>query len=179
MALRNDFPVLITPAMLPTEETVFFQESSFFKHHALADLPTRDQIYAAALPGYSRCVSIFPSLSLAVKCIRVTVAHRASAAEGQTMWALRKFLPEVPVPEVYGWRRDGDELFIFMELIKGDTLLDRSKDLTEQEKTQIFTELGTMVRSLRCLVRPPEDEFIGKDITCENGVHLTSCVQGR
>jgi hypothetical protein len=80
------------------------------------------------------------------------------------MWALRKFLPQVRVPEVYGWRRDGHELFLFMELIQGDTLLNRWKDLTEQEKTQVCTELDTMVRALRRLVRPPEDEFIGKEI---------------
>lgn len=154
-------PVLISTAMLPDEETVFFQDSSFFKHHMLSDLPTTDQIYAAALPGYARFVSIFPSLSLAVKRVRATSRHRASAAGGQTLWALRQFLPEVLVPEVYGWRRDGDELFLFMELIMGECLHDRWKDLTEQEKTQICAELGTMVRALRRLKRPPEEEFIG------------------
>ncbi|KIM36535.1 hypothetical protein M413DRAFT_78127 [Hebeloma cylindrosporum] len=147
--------------MLPTDETIFFQESSFFKHHSLSDLPNVDEIAAAALPGYNRWVSIFPKLSLAVKRTRRTERYRASAVEGQTMWALRKFLPEVRVPEVYGWRRDGDELFVFMELIKGDTLYDRWNDLTEQEKAQIFTELGTMTDALRRLVRPPEEEFIG------------------
>lgn len=162
MALPSDSPVLITLPMLPTEETVFFQETSFFKHHSISDLPTADQISAAALPGCARFVSLFPTLSLAVKRVGGSSVHRASASGGQTMWALRKFLPEVRVPEVYGWRRDGDELFVFMELIKGEPLHTRSKDLTEQEKTQICTELDTMVRALRRLVRPPEDKFIGK-----------------
>jgi hypothetical protein len=154
-------PILISAAALPTEETVFFQDSSFFKHHSLFDLPTADQISAAALPGLARSVSIFPSLSLAVKRVRLTECHRASIAEGQTLWALRKFLPEVSVPEVYGWRRDGRELFLFMELVEGETLHDRWMDLTEQDKTNICADLGSMVHALRRLKRLPGEEFIG------------------
>jgi len=60
----------------------------------------------------------------------------------------------VGVPEVYGWRRNGDDLLMFTELIRGDPLHNRWKDLTEQEKTQVC--------ALRRLVRPPEGEFIGK-----------------
>jgi len=78
------------------------------------------------------------------------------------MWELRKFLPQVGVPEVYGWRRNGDDLLMFTELIRGDPLHNRWKDLTAQEKTQVFTELDAMVCALRRLVRPPEGEFIGK-----------------
>ena len=155
--------MLVSAAKLPTEETVFFQQSSFFHHHTLADLPTADEIRRAALPGYFRQLSLFPSLSLAVKCVRVTVRHRASAAEGQTLWALRQFLPQVRVPEVYGWRRDGEELFVFMELIEGEMLEDRWKDLGEDDKTRICAELGAMLRALRCLERPAEEEFIGEE----------------
>ncbi|KAF8961080.1 kinase-like domain-containing protein, partial [Flammula alnicola] len=79
-------------------------------------------------------------------------------AEGQTLWALRQFLPEVRVPEVYGWRREGVELFLFMELIEGETLMHRWKELTEQEKTAVCAELGPMVRALHRLKRPPEEE---------------------
>ena len=79
------------------------------------------------------------------------------------MWALRKFLPQVRVPEVYGWKRDGDDsLLLFMELIQGDPLYNRWKNLTELEKTQICIELDAMVRASRRLVRPPKDESIGK-----------------
>lgn len=79
------------------------------------------------------------------------------------MWALRKFLPQVRVPEVYGWRRDGNELFLFTELTNGETLHNRWKDLTAQEKTQVCTELDTVVSALHpSLERPPKDEFIAK-----------------
>ena len=66
------------------------------------------------------------------------------------------------VPEVYGWKRDGDELFVFMELIKGDPLYNCWKNLTELEKTQICIELDAMVHASRHLVHPPKDESIGK-----------------
>ena len=78
------------------------------------------------------------------------------------MWALCKFLPQVHVPEVYGWKCDGDELFVFMELIKGDPLYNCWKNLTELEKMQICIELDAMVRASCCLVHPPKDESIGK-----------------
>ncbi|KAJ3509266.1 hypothetical protein NLJ89_g5317 [Agrocybe chaxingu] len=99
------------------------------------------EIAAAALPGFARHISLFPSLRLAVKRVRITTRHRASAAEGQTLWALRQFLPEVPVPEVYGWRRDGDMLFVFMELIEGETLHNGWKELSEHEKAQLCAQL--------------------------------------
>ncbi|KAF7899003.1 uncharacterized protein EAF01_008216 [Botrytis porri] len=38
-------------------------------------------------------------------------------AEAQCLWIIRKNLgDEVPVPEIYGWRVDGDYVFIYMEL---------------------------------------------------------------
>ncbi|CAA7269377.1 unnamed protein product [Cyclocybe aegerita] len=139
-------PILISPSLLPTEETAFFADSSFFKHHSLSDLPSPAKIAAAALPGFSRHISLFPDLSLAVKRVKMTTRHRASAAEGQVLWALRRLLPdsEVPVPEVYGWRRDGDMLFVFMELIEGETLHKRWEELEEHEKAQLCAELRAM-----------------------------------
>ena len=77
--------VFISPSMLPTEETVFFEHYS--SSRTISDLPTADEIYAAAqaLPGFHRHVSAFPSLSLAVKRVRRTSRHRAPLAEGQTL----------------------------------------------------------------------------------------------
>jgi hypothetical protein len=55
--------------------------------------------------------------------------------EGQCLWALRRTLPELPIPEVYGWTHDGDQVFIYMELVQGATLEQRweSLDLAERE----------------------------------------------
>lgn len=38
---------------------------------------------------------------------------------------LRKTLSVVPVPEVYGWKVEEGCVFIYMELIQGETLHDR------------------------------------------------------
>ena len=51
-----------------------------------------------------------------------------------------------------------------MELAERDIPNDRWKYLTEQERTQVCAELGTMVRALRCLECPYEEEFIGEEI---------------
>ncbi|PPQ98234.1 hypothetical protein CVT26_003405 [Gymnopilus dilepis] len=151
--------------MIPTDDTIFFEDSTFFKNHSLFDLPTSETIKAmqdaALFHSYSRQLFVFPELCLAVKQVRVTNRHRASAAEGQTLWALRTLLPEVRVPEVYGWKRDGDHLFIFMELIRGETLQDSLNDLTEDEKQDICREIGFMVGALRRLKRPSDEAFVG------------------
>ncbi|KAF8872034.1 kinase-like domain-containing protein [Gymnopilus junonius] len=152
-------PVLIST--LPSEETVFFEDTSFFKHHHYTDLPTIAEIEAAALPGYECYVSVFPPLCLAVKRVRITSRHQVSAAEGQTLCALRRFLPEVKVPEVCGWRRDGHNLFIFVEMLKGERLHVRWKDISSEDRAQICKEIGTMVRALSRLKRPAEEEFVG------------------
>ena len=39
----------------------------------------------------------------------------------------------VPVPEVFGWVEDGDQVFIYMSLIKGEILEQRWGVLNEEE----------------------------------------------
>lgn len=61
------------------------------------------------------CTTKFDSLNIVVK-----YGRKITASEAYCLRAVRRLLPnEVPVPEVYGWYKDGDEVFIYMELIKG------------------------------------------------------------
>ena len=54
------------------------------------------------------------------------------------MWAIRRLLPnQPPVPEVYGQVQDSDEVFIYMELIKGKTLEDRWESLLKDERKDV------------------------------------------
>ncbi|KZT08263.1 kinase-like protein [Laetiporus sulphureus 93-53] len=168
-------PVIISVESIPRDDTIFFKDSTFFTHHTLADLPSKEQIIAAALPGYSNAVSLFPSLSLAVKRIR-GMAYGECLAEPQSLWALRRFVPEVRVPEVYGWRREEHATYLFMELIDGVTLLERWPSLQEHEKTAICTELGMMVRALQRTKRPSGDKFIG---TISGQVSADRMIHGR
>lgn len=56
----------------------------------------------------------------------VKFGPRVTIAEAQCLWLIRMTLGDrVPVPEVYGWRVDGNEVFIYMQLVQGVMLKDR------------------------------------------------------
>lgn len=96
----------------------------------------------------------FPSLRLLVK-----YGTQVSVAEAHCLIFIRTHLPNIPVPEVYGWCHDGGQNFIYMELIEGSTLEERWNDLNEEERTNICQELRTMVESWRAL---PQDLTAGR-----------------
>jgi aminoglycoside phosphotransferase (APT) family kinase protein len=86
-----------------------------------------------------------------------------SIAEGQCLWAIRKALgQDIPVPEVYGWRRDGNEVFIYMQLIEGQTLEDIWDKLAQTDRALIRHQLRHIVTSLRSLRQASGDPFVGK-----------------
>ena len=86
-----------------------------------------------------------------------------SIAEGQCLRAIRTTLGQpVPVPEVYGWCRDGNEVFIYMELVEGQTLEDVGDTLTRTDYAFIHRQLRHIVTSLRSLRPASGDSFIGK-----------------
>jgi hypothetical protein len=93
----------------------------------------------------------FPSLGLIVK-----YGPQVSITEAQCLILIRKFLPTVPVPEVYGWCQDGRQTFIYMELVDGRTLEQSWDDLYEENQLVICQELRTMVKAWRGL---PQDLF--------------------
>lgn len=96
------------------------------------------------------------------------------------MWALRKLLSNgpycVPVPEIYGWRTDGDQVFIYQELIAGVTLADRWNELEDEEKQYIIQRLKDMTYGLRLLEQDPSDIFIGE---ANSALKLSRCYQQR
>jgi hypothetical protein len=84
-------------------------------------------------------------------------------AEGQCLMVVKRYLQEtVPVPEVYGWCKDGDDVFIYMQLIPGITLTERWGSLTVKEKDGISQELRVMMHRLRQLVQDPLECIVGK-----------------
>jgi hypothetical protein len=158
--------------MLPSGDNVVFSDSSFFKHNgALARLPAPSLVREEAakpkdLPGgwaHKPWAVPFFSMHLIVK-----YGTTLSIAEGQCMWAIRSTLgQQVPVPEVYGWCRDGKEVFIYMQLIEGQTLEDAWDTLAQAERASIHHELRRIVKSLQSLRQPLGDSFVGElDIAC-------------
>ena len=73
----------------------------------------------------------FPSLGLIVKYGADTTA---TEAETQNM-IYKQLKGKVPVPEVFGWTEDGGQVFIYMELIAGETLETRWGSLNDEERS--------------------------------------------
>lgn len=74
---------------------------------------------------------------------------------------LRENVPVVPVPEVYGWKVEEGCVFIYMELIRGETLLDRWDHLSDQERSSVCAQLNGIVSALREVEQDPTDPHIG------------------
>lgn len=145
---------------LPSEKEVYFRESSFIVQYGIEKLPSPAKIQSLQkVSGSGDPPPIrFPEIGLLVK-----YGHGISIAEGQCLWAIQQFLRNnVPVPEIYGWREDGDETFIYMELIDGDTLQERWTSLSSVDRVRLCEELREIIMSLRRLEQSPGEKFIGR-----------------
>lgn len=89
----------------------------------------------------------------------------------------------VPVPEVYGWRVEGDCVFIYMQLVRGESLHDRWDSLSGPGKVSICDQLREIVVLLGQIEQEdPSDRFIGMYAirTLSNDYLLMKyCIQGQ
>lgn len=163
--------LVIGPAMLPNGDNVVFRDSSFFKNNGLeAELPSPAMVraqfeqsdpYRVGQWGNKPWAVPFGSLKLVVK-----FGASISIAEGQCMWAIAVRLGhQVPVPEIYGWCKDGEEEFVYMQFIEGRTLEAAWDSLSKQDQAEIHGQLGRIVHSLRSLAQPLGDAFLGKSVS--------------
>lgn len=136
-----------------------FRNTSFFKVND--QLPTPAQVRALS-NGADETHShpppvIFEDLNLLVK-----FGHYICIAEAQCLWAIKHVLHgEVPVPEVFGWRVDDGMVFIYMELVRGDTLTSRWNSLGDADRAAVCDQLKQIVTSLRRVKQDTTDQFIG------------------
>ncbi|CUA75541.1 hypothetical protein RSOLAG22IIIB_05939 [Rhizoctonia solani] len=154
---------LFFPSDMPSAECIVFKDSSFFQRNGSTSvLPSPSEVLAEA---HIRGVQTdfrpppvhYPSLGLTVK-----YGHAVSTTEGRCLWAIRKSLGDaVPVPEVYGWTKEGGVSYIYMEYIPGETLSNRWDSLSDSEKRDICDQLRTMVGHLRTIQQPDGEKFIG------------------
>ncbi|KAI5787785.1 kinase-like domain-containing protein [Pyronema domesticum] len=155
--------------MLPIGDSVIFHDSTFFSRFPdRGTLPLPHDVRAEHLrtPGLKKYETRNPPLVRYTQLnLVVKFGSEVTIAEGQCLWALRKLLSNgpycVPVPEIYGWRTDGDQVFIYQELVTGVTLADRWNGLEDEEKKHIVQKLKDMVHGLRLLQQDPSDVFIG------------------
>jgi hypothetical protein len=163
---QGRYPI-ISVGMLPSGQTVIFKDSSFFTRNAPnTTLPSPAEIFAKCAvqqPSFKmghrspRPVR-FETLGLIVKFGRWP---RVTIAEGQCLWALRQVLPQVPVPEIYGWTEDSGYVFLFMELVPGVTLEERWESLRRAERISVCEQLRVLLSELRKVQRSPDDLFLG------------------
>ena len=188
-AIRYPDPIVANPRVFPSGNNVVFGHSGFFKnnHPKPIDLPSPRAVRAHAYAtnksghGYSNPnhsttgminIAVFESLGLLVK-----YGPGVSVAEAKTLVLVKRLLSPhgVPVPEVYGWRRDatvdgraGSETFIYMELVGAGgeqqtaTLRDSWGFLSEAQRTSVCRQLGHAVGTLRRLSQGSNtDPFLG------------------
>ena len=153
--------VILAPEMLPSAESAFFQDSSFFDKDGGDSLPSPTEVRKRAMESKfylpNRPVPVhFPELALVVK-----FGTEITGAEGQCLWAIRRLLPSVPVPEVYGWCRDGNQVFIYMQLVQGETLEKRWDGLSVEEKGAVSLQLREIIGCLGRFEQPSDGRFIG------------------
>lgn len=139
-----------------------FHDSTWFKTHGLTRLfPTPDQVRAqcpAPEPFRPRPVARFEELDLVVK-----FGDRVTTSEAVCLRAVKQqFANQVPVPEVYGWIVDGQEVFLYMQLIRGPTLLERWGTMSYQDKQLVCSHLRLILQFLRSTKQDPSTRFIGE-----------------
>ena len=100
----------------------------------------------------------FPSLGLIVKYGADTTV---TEAETQNM-VCKQLKGKVPVPEVFGWTKDGGQVFIYISLIAGEPLEQRWGALNDEERGAVCKELNSMVKAWRGLEQPDQVLYVGK-----------------
>jgi len=156
--------MFVRPVDLPSGECRDFRDSSFFSRNAV-DLPTPAQVRQRHVRVDEKLVSasrprpvVFQELGLLVK-----YGSEITIAEAQCLWFFNRHMKgRVPTPELYGWRCDGEETFIYMELVRGDTLEERWPSLCDEERRSICRELKGCVDAWRGLRQETEPYFVGK-----------------
>ncbi|KAJ5341952.1 hypothetical protein N7541_011076 [Penicillium brevicompactum] len=147
---------------LPDEsmQEMNFLDSSFFAKDPSRDLPTPAQVRALAT---GKCRGVRPlGIIFDESKIFVKYGREATIREAQCLWFIKRtFGDEVPVPEVYGWRVDGEEVFIYMEHIQGQTLHNAWNELDGEDKSSLRSDLCRIITRLRQLEQNSSDQFIG------------------
>ncbi|KAJ8111283.1 hypothetical protein OPT61_g6090 [Boeremia exigua] len=159
---------------VPKDANFDVQSSTFFRSYD--QLPSPDEVRLQARTQYlagtnwgnkRRGVStgynarpspaVFESMNLFVKW-----GSEMRIEEGQCLWAIRQHLGNtVPVPEIYGWRTDGDQVFLYMEAIRGRDLEQSWQEMEENDRLRICHDLRAILDTVRRLQQDPIDRFIG------------------
>ncbi|KAL8380601.1 hypothetical protein RB595_005057 [Gaeumannomyces hyphopodioides] len=139
-----------------------FRDTSFFqsKDAEQAGLPSPEEIIQKYLDlRHDRGIAKFEQLNLVVKAGH---SDYLRLEEAQTLRAVRQVFPsnEVPVPEVFGWRKVGTQAYIYMSLISGKTLRQAWDSLASPDKASIRDQLSQIIAALRRITQVSPTRFI-------------------
>ncbi|KAA8650405.1 uncharacterized protein ATNIH1004_003091 [Aspergillus tanneri] len=166
--------VRLTPSMIPNSPDFDVKDSTFFSkwsqllspeevrtqatvQHLARVNPDNRKVYSTTAPYVRPPPVIFDDMRLFIKW-----GSAVRIPEAQCLYAVRQFLrDDVPVPEVYGWRTDGEEKFIYMEYTEGQTLEQLWDVMETSDRVLICRELRTVYNNLRQLEQDSSNIFIG------------------
>jgi hypothetical protein len=152
-----------------------FRDSRFFTGPGspLRRLPTPSEVRAAARAAQQSqnfehpSPVIFTSLGLLVK-----YGGGVRVAEAKCLRFIHQHLSgHVRVPEVYGWRTDARQTFIYMELIEGNTLENLWPTMNEEDRTAICSQLRLMVEEWRRLRQ--DETFLGMTLNSSSSATVS------
>lgn len=150
---------VIPPVPDRTKREMGFLDSTFFKTPG-QQLPTPAQVRALSKDVSTKAQPtpvIFKNPNIFVK-----FGPHVTVDEAQCLWKMRQtFQGAVPVPEVFGWHVDDEDyVFIYMEIIEGQMLLDGLDDIQSTDREVMRNQLREIVGYLRQL-KPRSDKYIG------------------
>lgn len=175
-------PLRIDISTLPdiSQPDMDILDSSFFQtgKSPRPQLPSPASIYQSTTEGRRTRggVTRFEELHLAVKMSSPSNLT-SILQEAQTMYAIRRlFLDgQVPVPELFGWRRYKERVFIYQSLVHGETMEDACYSLTEDGKLSLRNELAQITAALRSITQPSPN-MIGNDaLSFFLSIYLSVC----
>jgi hypothetical protein len=141
-------------------------DSTFFKENRASTLPTPAEVRAINEGSGDICGTSFnrpPPVKFSSLGLIVKYGADVTVTEAETQIMVYKRLNgKVPVPEVFGWTEDGGQGFIYMSLIKGETLMQRWGALNDEERVAVCKELNGMVKAWRSLEKPDQVPYVGK-----------------
>lgn len=138
-----------------------FPDSSFFKVYGPCQrlpAPAEVKVLAGAGLELPRPPPVrFEELGLIVK-----FGSHVTVYEAKVLLIIRRlFGDKIPVPEVYGWRVHDGLVFLYMQLIQGQPLIDQWDSLGISDKSFVCDQLRDIVTSLRSVEQESDNIFIG------------------
>ncbi|GAM87388.1 hypothetical protein ANO11243_054120 [Dothideomycetidae sp. 11243] len=175
---------IISPETIPDGDEITFTDSTYFINFGRdASLPSPESVMRRALktnPKHDPSAHIqvpvrFPRCGLLVK---YGYEPRVSIAEGRTLRALREAAIKVPVPEIYGWKKEGRRVFLYMEDVGCTTTLEYQWDILKlRDRAGICKQLKAILGDLRRLKQPPGQASIGN--ICGGPLNCVVLTSGR